>query len=267
MVKMVLMWGAILLFTLTIHTADSLSYALRLGGLRARRIGLALSLAGMLLLVSRTSNMAQGPMIGRLVDHAKSAADGGGLASGLHIVMAAAAAGTVLAMLLFPSVVRISARLVVHLESAGSFPALLRRVLIPARLKNISFYIRLPRLYMVRTLLDGNLPRRLMVMNMTVTAIYTTGVLSSLYASYLWPAHSTSMSMSSGLINGLATILLTLLIDPKLAILSERSLRGELRLSQMNRTFGLMMCSRLAGTLLAQLLLVPFAYWLGWLLG
>ncbi|MFB5759471.1 lipid II flippase family protein [Paenibacillus medicaginis] len=59
------------LFTIVIHTADSLSYALRLGGLRARRIGLALTVAGMLLLVSRTSNMIQGPMLGSIADQAR----------------------------------------------------------------------------------------------------------------------------------------------------------------------------------------------------
>ena len=37
-----------MLFTMLIHAADSLSYALRLGGLRTRRIALALSLAGIL---------------------------------------------------------------------------------------------------------------------------------------------------------------------------------------------------------------------------
>lgn len=37
-----------MLFTMLIHAADSLSYALRLGGLRTRRIALAISLAGIL---------------------------------------------------------------------------------------------------------------------------------------------------------------------------------------------------------------------------
>lgn len=64
-----------MLFTMLIHTADSLSYALRLGGLRTRRIALAISLAGILLLVSRTSNMAQGPMVGNLVDTATRGAN------------------------------------------------------------------------------------------------------------------------------------------------------------------------------------------------
>ncbi|MXO81435.1 DUF2837 family protein, partial [Paenibacillus sp. OT2-17] len=57
-----------------------------------------------------------------------------------------------------------------------------------------------------------------------------------------------------------------LLIDPRLAVLSEKTLRGELPLTRMNSMYGWMIISRLAGTLLAQLLLVPLAIWLGWVM-
>lgn len=80
-----------MLFTMLIHAADSLSYALRLGGLRTRRIALAISLAGILLLVSRTSNMAQGPMIGSLVN-AATRGNNPHFAAQLHWLMGAAAA-------------------------------------------------------------------------------------------------------------------------------------------------------------------------------
>ena len=71
-------------------------------------------------------------------------------------------------------------------------------------------------------------------------------------------------SQSTGLINGIATILLTILIDPHF-LLSDKSLRGEIRLERMNQIYGCMLVSRLFGTLLAQLLLIPFAYWIGWI--
>ncbi|AET61582.1 hypothetical protein HPL003_24320 [Paenibacillus terrae HPL-003] len=44
-------------------------------------------------------------------------------------------------------------------------------------------------------------------------------------------------------------------------------LRGELPLNRMNSMYGWMIISRLGGTLLAQLLLVPLAIWLGWIMG
>ena len=256
----------ILMFTVVIHTVDSLSYALRLGGLRSRRITLALSLSGLLVLVSRTSNIAQGPMVGNMVDKAlKSAAFH--LEPKLHGIIAAATAGSLLAMFLFPSVVRLCSRMIVHLEAAGSIPKMARNLMSFSKWKNGMTYFKRPTFRMLHSLFDGPLPRRLMVLNMTVTAIYTVGVLSSLYAAYLWPAFRLTASTSSGLINGLATILLTLLIDPRIALLSDKALRGEEGLGRINRVFGLMMISRMAGTMLAQLLLVPCAYWIGWIIG
>lgn len=269
-VKHLLAWGFVFLLTIIIHTTDSLSYALRLGGLRARRIGLALTVAGMLLLVSRTSNMAQGPLLGGMVDQAKAAAQVGGtdirLELYMHGVLLAATVGTVLAILLYPTVVRMSARWIVHLEHTGSIPALVRHLMLRSRWKHAGYYIKRPTWSMLTSLISGAIPKRLIILNIAVTAIYTTGVVSALYASFLWPAQGTAMSMSSGLINGVATVLLTLLIDPRLAVLSEKTLRGELPLTRMNSMYGWMIISRLAGTLLAQLLLVPLAIWLGWVM-
>nr|WP_238533542.1 DUF2837 family protein [Paenibacillus terrae] len=124
-----------------------------------------------------------------------------------------------------------------------------------------------PNLVHAHLTVQGSDPKRLITLNITVTAIYTTGVVSALYASFQSPAQGTAMSMSSGLINGMATILLTLLIDPRLAVLSGKMLRGELPLNRMNSMYGWMIISRLGGTLLAQLLLVPLAIWLGWIMG
>jgi hypothetical protein len=112
-----------MLFTMLIHAADSLSYALRLGGLRTRRIALALSLSGILLLVSRTSNMAQGPMVGNLVDTATSGGNSH-FAVQLHWLMGAATAGTAIAILCFPTMVKLASRMVVHFEAAGSIPVM-----------------------------------------------------------------------------------------------------------------------------------------------
>lgn len=256
----------ILMFTIVIHTVDSLSYALRLGGLRSRRITLALSLSGLLVLVSRTSNLAQSPMVGNMVDKALQSA-AFHLEPKLHGIIAAATVGTLLGMLLFPSVVRLCTRMVVHLEAAGSIPKMAKSLMTLSKWKNGATYVKKPSFRMLRALFDGPLPKRLMALNMAVTAIYTVGVLSSLYAAYLWPAFRLTATASSGLINGLATILLTMLIDPRIALLSDKALRGEASLTGMNRVFGLMMVSRMAGTLLAQLLLVPCAYWIGWIIG
>lgn len=115
---------------------------------------------------------------------------------------------------------------------------------------------------MLRRLREGGLPKRLMLINCFATAIYTVGVLAALYASYLPGPYGTGASQASGLINGAATILLTVLVDPRVALLTDKVLRKEAEPSSVNTVFGALMLSRFCGTLLAQLLLLPAAYWI-----
>nr|WP_312847073.1 DUF2837 family protein [Paenibacillus sp. SDF0028] len=54
-----------------IHLFETLSYAVRYAGVRTGRLAVALSLTGIIVLVSRTSNLLQGPMTGKIIDYAK----------------------------------------------------------------------------------------------------------------------------------------------------------------------------------------------------
>jgi hypothetical protein len=133
------------------------------------------------------------------------------------------------------------------------------------KLKNARFHLRAPKLEMLFRLRIGGIPKRLVVLNILVTAIYTIGVLAALLASTFSVDYSTAASQSSGLINGLATILLTILIDPQIGLLTDKVLKGEKEQATLNKVFGLLMMSRFLGTILAQLLLIPAAYWISWM--
>lgn len=249
--------------TVVIHLAETLGYAVRLAGVRAGKLAVALSLTGIILIVARTSNMLQGPLSGRIIDDARAGLTAD-LGLQLHLIIASASVGTLMAIILFPTAVFISMRLVAHLEEAGSMPQMIRHAVTVQRLKRIQKHVRPPRWEMLSRLRIGGIPKRLLLLNTVVSGIYTVGVLAALYASYLVPASAMAASQSSGLINGIATIMLTLLIDPQVALLTDRALSDRTKVVEMNKMFGLLMLSRLAGTVLAQLLLVPGAYLIVW---
>jgi hypothetical protein len=119
---------------------------------------------------------------------------------------------------------------------------------------------------MLSRLRIGGIPKRLVILNIFVTAIYTIGVLSALLASTFNIAFSTAASQSSGLINGVATILLTVLIDPQIGLLTDKVIKGEKEQATLHKVFGLLMVSRFLGTVLAQVLLTPAAYWINWMI-
>jgi Alternate to MurJ len=252
------------LFTAIIHATDTASYAIRLAGIRVGKLAVALSLAGIVVLVSRTSNLVQGFFSGAMVDDAINGkiAD---IAAPFRVILFSASIGTLITLLLFPTLVFISARIISHLEVAGSLPEMIKHSVTIERLKHAGKHIKRPRIAMLARLRIGGLPKRLLLLNCLVTAVYTVGVLAALYAAVLTPDNFGKAIMSSGLINGIATIIFAMFVDPQVAIATDRALTGRADIETLNKMFGLLMISRFVGTILAQLLLVPAAYWIKWI--
>lgn len=253
---------AVCLLTLIIHTAETLSYSIRFAGVKLNKIAIALSLTGIIVLVSRTANMVQAPLTAKFVDYAKVNADFP-LLNYLRIVMLASSLGTLIAIGVFPTFVALFGRIISRLEIEGSLPKVLTSVTI-SQLKNTRKYFRRPRIRL-ESLRYLGIPKRFIVMNIFVTAFYTVGVLSSLYAARLQPDFSTTASQASGLINGLATIMLTIFIDPQLGIITHKATENPLYRDQLGKIYVLLMGSRFLGTLLGQLVLVPAAILISWL--
>lgn len=252
-----LMWVCIL--TLVIHSVETLSYAIRLSGVRAGKLAVALSITGVVVLVSRTANLIQAPLTAKLIDQAKGS-ESFPLETYFRYILGASSLGTLVAIALFPTFVFLFARVIAHLEIEGSIPKLISSVTVD-KIRHAKHHLRKPRLSMLRSLRYYGIPKRLLVLNAVVTAIYTVGVLSSLYAAHLVPAYSMTASQSSGLINGIATIMMTVFVDPQLALITDKAIANAEARSKLGRIFGLLMISRFAGTLLAQLFFLPGAYW------
>jgi Amj-like protein len=101
--------------------------------------------------------------------------------------------------------------------------------------------------------------------NCLAQALIAVGVLASLYAGYLNPEFRVTASQLSAVINGLATILLFALIDPQLSVMTDDVVDGRLSEPLFRRTIVWISLSRLAGTLIAQLLFVPAAAAIAWI--
>lgn len=99
---------------------------------------------------------------------------------------------------------------------------------------------------------------------MLISAIYTVGVLSALYAGLIVPERKTTAVMSSGLINGVATILLTIFIDPKISILADDVINEKGSYLHLKSASIMMVLFRLLGTILAQLFFIPGAEYIAW---
>jgi hypothetical protein len=142
-----------------------------------------------------------------------------------------------------------------------SLPKLLLRALTPAGLAQLRDAAVLPSSgnIVAQSTVRGTAAIGVLVVNTLATAVWTVGVFAALYAGYLSPEFRATASNLSGVINGLATILLFAVVDPFLAMLTDDVVAGRSSEASFRRAVVGMLGSRLAGTVLAQLLLLPSA--------
>lgn len=81
--------------------------------------------------------------------------------------------------------------------------------------------------------------------------------MSSLYAGCINPELRTTCSTLASVINGVATILMFIFIDPYISMLTDDVIRGECDELQFTRCIIFIVAGLILGTILAQFILVP----------
>jgi hypothetical protein len=90
-------------------------------------------------------------------------------------------------------------------------------------------------------------------------------VFASIYGGYLNPEYRVTASQLSSVVNGFATILLFAFIDPHLSVITDDAAEGRVSEPTFRRAIVWISASRLAGTVLAQLLFLPAAQAIAWI--
>jgi hypothetical protein len=106
---------------------------------------------------------------------------------------------------------------------------------------------------------SGGVSLSMTALNVVAVALWTVGVFAALYAGVLDPSVRVTSSTLSSIINGGATVMMAVFIDPHMSGMTDDVIEGRVSESQFRRAIIWLVGSRLAGTALAQLLLVPSA--------
>jgi hypothetical protein len=102
------------------------------------------------------------------------------------------------------------------------------------------------------------IPRTFLWLNLFMVSIYAIGVLCSLMAGALIPTYRVTATQLSGIVNGIATILFTLMVDPIAAHITDQVARGKRREEDLRTVVFYIVLGRVVGTLLiSQLLFFP----------
>jgi len=246
--------------TFVIHLIGTLAYAVRIAGVRTRRIAVSFALFNVLVLVSRTSNSLQGPFLAKRIEATLKGHVPNHLLADFRWLLLSATMATLVGALSVPTFQRLFSRAVLHFQAHRSIPKLLLHVFAKGGLSYLRESVTAPAPQHL-----SDLKRRpevsasVIVLNVGAQALVTVAVFAALYAGSLNPAYRVTASTLSSVINGGATILLSVFIDPHLSIMTDDVVEGRTSEAAFRRAVVWLSGARIAGTLLAQVLLVPAA--------
>lgn len=247
-------------FTAIIHLAETSASCLRLAGVRTGNIATSLSFVNGTLLVARLSNMFQAPFLGGMVDTAILRHTPEVLVSNFRMIIFAAFIGNLIGAILSPFFVRLYSKAVIRFEHVGSVPRLIGQSFYPRNFMNILRQFKLPNKQSFLNLSLKNIPKTFLILNVLMVSIYAIGVLASMLAGAYIPEYRVTATQLSAIVNGLATILLTLMVDPTAALITDQAAKGKRPESDVRTMVFYIISGRIVGTLIiSQLLLLPSA--------
>lgn len=236
---------------------DTLAYSLRLVVYRNQQYTLTASTYNMISLIAKTVIVFQMPLLGVLLDvsinaHRDPLWD-------FRLILIWAAMGVAVSIVMLPWFIPLFTKLVDRVSEDGSYWRALKgiwnnkrgakRVITQKRKLGLS-QMDWDSLWQQRSVL---------LLHGLITAIYAVGLLSAYYAAYLYPSHRMSVAGFSGVVNGFATIMMTLVLEPKIAVTTDKVLKGETDYSRLKGIVLALVFSKLGGVLLAQVLFIPAA--------
>ena len=246
------------ILTGVIHFSESLASSLRLAGVRTKQVATSLAFINTAFLISRMSNMLQAPMLGGMVDSAILTHTPGQLAVNFRYIIFAAFIGNVVGALLIPYFVYLFEKAILVFERVGSIPMLMLEAARPRNVWKSLKAFRLPSAGSLKGMNLKGISPVFLYLNFFMVSIYAIGVLSSLYAGAQVPEFRTTASQLSGIVNGMATVLLALMVDPTCAYITDQAVRGKRKESDVRTMVFYIIMGRIVGTLiLSQILFWP----------
>ncbi len=236
------------------------AYAARLAGVQSGRIATSISLFNLFVTASRLANLFYAPMLGQISDRAAATSEVHAFEWQVRAIVLAGTVGTALGALALPAFLMLFLRGIASLERTSSVPRNLLRAVSFRTVVAVIESLRLPRVSHLSRFSIRHIPLNLLVFNTIVTGIYAIGVVAAVYASVIDPAAARTSVLLSGIVNGIATISFTLIVDPTSAYITDQAAKGERPVEDVKSMVFFLSLTAILGTLLSQFILIPAAY-------
>jgi hypothetical protein len=257
----------VIILTFLINLITTLSYSVRIVGIRTGRIAVSFALFNILVLISRTAYGFQAPLLASSIEKNIYSNLGDNLFE-FRLIIFSCTIATIMGGLLIPAFQRILSMAVNKFTIYKSIPSLLLHSFTKSGITSIKESMVIPSSKNISSIsLKNDFPWKVFIMNIVAVAIITVGVLSALYAGYMNRDFRTTASSLSSVINGVSTILMFVFIDPYLSIMTDDVVLGKTSESLFRKYIVYMVFARVIGTVIAQFIFIPSANLIAWIAG
>ncbi len=244
-------------------------YSSRVSAVKTASMASALAIFNFFSLISRIGGQVYAPFVGAVTDQlthrpAHTPLDPASLDKLEFFyrgLIGGATAGCILSVLMIPTFVKVYEVMIISLNKEGSLPEVLRKAFNPRRWGQILALLTPPWKQHVSREALSRLPKGFLWANIIVLAFVTVGQLAAIYAGATFsPELARTTTLLSPLINGIATITLSVLVDPTCARIVDQAGKGERPVEEVETmTFWLAM-GTVVGTAASQILFLPAAW-------
>lgn len=259
------------LLNILINLLTLTTNAARASGAETKRVATALSLFNLFQVSFRLLNLIYAPLMASIVDHLAREGRLDLILVKLRFVVLSAAFGSFLGFLLLPTFIEIYKLGIKALEKHGSIPKIVVAFITrPAYWGKLFHCLRAPGFMGVNPLNLKDIPRSFLIFNLIGVSMWTVGVISSTYASVLNPELVRTAIHLSGIINGIGTIFLFVLVEPVSALIVDQVVSGTRPIDHVRIMIIWLAAGSIIGNLMGVVLLVPAAdiiLWVSKLIG
>lgn len=251
----------IVILNIFLTMCSSTTYASRVSAVVTREIASALAIYNFFFLVTRLAQQVYAPLLGSMSDHLQKTHQLDRLEMNFRCIIAGASLGALLGLLLLPTFVEVINQAVRQLLKHKSIPLIIWRCLNPRHWTTILSCLRAPSLLGVRTSDLRSIPKFFLLGNILVLSIHTMGLFAAVCAgAYLRSTNESAAAAAvllSSVVNGVATITLSLVVDPTTSRMTDQCKAGKLPLMHIKAAALFLLVGMLVGTLLAQVFFTP----------
>lgn len=257
--------SSVVLLNVFVTLLASTTVASRVSAVTTRRVATALAVYNLFFLVTRLATQIYSPFVASLADQVRRAHQPvESLLPAFRWIVGGASMGAALAFLLLPTFVEIYSTAIRALDRCGSIPRLFVALLHPRAWLAVVRCVRPPSIFGVRLGDMRQIPRAFIYGNLFVISVYTIGVMAAIYAGACLNAGppeerelARAATLLSSVVNGLATIMLSVIVDPTSALITDQCVKGERPERHIYIMAVFLLASMAVGTVLSQLLFLP----------